>query len=163
VITIQNQYWLTSRLKRSNRSSLCSSTSSRKVESWSKWCVTSNNATNILGCLFRFSLELKYETAHYRSRLCSHVRCHPSLRYHHRLLRKNTDRRAQIERCVSPVLNVYFQRLTGRNRCFQSSSRTFMTYQVQAYLVLSILLKVGMSHSRNVFPSSIQPSPTRTD
>jgi hypothetical protein len=38
-----------------------------------------------------------------------------------------------------------------------------MTDQVQIFLVLTILWKVGISHSRNVFPSSSQPSPKRTD
>jgi hypothetical protein len=38
-----------------------------------------------------------------------------------------------------------------------------MTDQVQIFLVLTILLKADKAHSRNVFPSFIQPSPTGTD
>jgi hypothetical protein len=38
-----------------------------------------------------------------------------------------------------------------------------MTDQVQVFLVLIILLKIGISNVRNVFPSSSQPSPKITD
>jgi hypothetical protein len=38
-----------------------------------------------------------------------------------------------------------------------------MADQVEIFLVLIILLKVGVSHSRNVSPSSTQPSAKKTD
>jgi hypothetical protein len=73
-------------------------------------------------------------------------------------------RKMQSQRRYSLLLsffNINFRRLAWRNHCFRLSSGKSMTDHEQNYIVISNLLKTGIVHSWNMFPSSTRPSPKR--